>query len=269
MKLLEPSRPAPPHSRETSDVRRRRCQWGIGARRVAVTFVGTVLAAHSLSAQVTRGPYLQTGTPTSVIVRWRTSTASEGVVRYGLDSDALDMVQFEGGVSTEHVVELTGLFADTRYFYSIGTPTATLSGGPDFFFVTSPPPGTPKPTRVWVIGDSGTKNNNARAVRDAYLQWNLRGDAEVWLMLGDNAYPNGSDQEYQEAVFDMYPRLLRKIVLWPTLGNHDGHTADSATQSGPYYDIFSLPKNAEAGGLASGTEAYYSFDYGNVHFICL
>jgi hypothetical protein len=58
-------------------------------------------------------------------------------------------------------------------------------------------------------------------------------------------------------------------VLWPTLGNHDGATADSASQSGPYYDIFTLPKSAEAGGLASGTEAYYSFDYGNIHFICL
>jgi len=70
-------------------------------------------------------------------------------------------------------------------------------------------------------------------------------------------------------VFDMYPEVLRKSVLWPTLGNHDGHSADSSTQTGPYYDIFTLPTNAEAGGLVSGTEAYYSFDYGNIHFICL
>ena len=58
-------------------------------------------------------------------------------------------------------------------------------------------------------------------------------------------------------------------MLWPTLGNHDGRSADSTTESGPYYDIFSLPRNGEAGGVASGTEAYYSFDYGNMHFICL
>src|SRR5262245_39268198 len=67
----------------------------------------------------------------------------------------------------------------------------------------------------------------------------------------------------------MYPSMLRKSVLWPTLGNHDGASADSATQSGPYYDIFTLPRNAEAGGVASTTEAYYSFDYANAHFICL
>ena len=58
-------------------------------------------------------------------------------------------------------------------------------------------------------------------------------------------------------------------MLWPTLGNHDGHAADSSTQTGPYYDIFTLPTAAEAGGVASGTEAYYSFDYGNIHFVWL
>jgi hypothetical protein len=67
----------------------------------------------------------------------------------------------------------------------------------------------------------------------------------------------------------MYPTILRNTQLWATLGNHDGHTADSATESGPYYDVFTLPRNAEAGGIASGTEAYYSFDYANIHFVCL
>ena len=63
--------------------------------------------------------------------------------------------------------------------------------------------------------------------------------------------------------------MIRKSVFWPTLGNHDGRSADSATQSGVYYDIFTLPRTGEAGGVASGTEAYYSFDYANVHFVCL
>ncbi len=39
--------------------------------------------------------------------------------------------------------------------------------------------------------------------------------------------------------------------------------------TGPYYDMFTLPAAGEAGGIASGTEAYYSFDYANIHFICL
>ena len=106
-------------------------------------------------------------------------------------------------------------------------------------------------------------------MRDAYKTFTGTRGTDIWLMLGDNAYPDGTDEQFQDAVFDMYPKLLRRVPLWPTLGNHDGHTADSATQSGPYYDIFTLPADAEAGGLRSGTEAYYSFDYANIHFISL
>ena len=92
---------------------------------------------------------------------------------------------------------------------------------------------------------------------------------DLWMLLGDNAYKTGTNADYHAAVFNTYPTMLRKSVLWPALGNHDGLSADSATQTGPYYDVFSLPRNAEAGGLASGTEAYYSYNYGNIHFIVL
>jgi hypothetical protein len=107
------------------------------------------------------------------------------------------------------------------------------------------------------------------AVRDAYLAYAGSRPTDVWLMLGDNAYGSGTDAQHQTAVFDMFAGMLRKTVLWPTLGNHDGRTAVSTTQTGPYYNVFTLPAAGEAGGLASGTEAYYSFDYGDIHFVCL
>ena len=37
----------------------------------------------------------------------------------------------------------------------------------------------------------------------------------------------------------------------------------------PYLSIFSLPTVAESGGVASGTEQYYSVNYGNVHIVSL
>jgi hypothetical protein len=88
-------------------------------------------------------------------------------------------------------------------------------------------------------------------------------------MLGDNAYPRGTDSEYQAAVFDMYPTVLAQTAVWPTLGNHDAISSSSVSQSGPYYDSFTLPTQGEAGGMMSGTEGYYSFDHGPIHFICL
>jgi acid phosphatase type 7 len=87
-------------------------------------------------------------------------------------------------------------------------------------------------------------------------------------MLGDNAYGGGADGEYQAAVFNMYPEMLRRSVLWPTLGNHDTYTAGTVEQF-PYLEIFALPTAGEAGGVPSGSEKYYSFDYGNIHFVVL
>ena len=219
---------------------------------------------------VTRGPYLQSMTPTSVVVRWRTNASSDSRIAYGGSPGNLTSVVHLPTLTTEHVVSLTGLTPNTTYYYAVGSTGETLAGGDaNHRFVTAPTAGTAKPTRVWVIGDSGTADANAAAVRDAYLAYTGSRGTDVWLMLGDNAYEDGTDSEYQAAVFEMYRTLLRQTPLWPTLGNHDGHTADSASQSGPYYDLFTLPTQGEAGGVSSGTEAYYSFDHGNIHFISL
>ncbi len=228
--------------------------------------LGTATAA---ALTLTRGPYLQMGTTNSVIVRWRTDLGSDSIVRFGTNSANLDQTITDTTATTEHVVTVTNLSAATKYFYAIATGTNTLASGTNHFFVTSPPAGVPQPTRLWVIGDSGTANANARAVRDAYLNFaTTNTPADLWLMLGDNAYNSGLDTEYQAAVFDMYPTVLRNTPLWSTIGNHE--TGQQTTiASFPYLDIFSLPQNAEAGGLASGTERYYSFDYANVHFVCL
>lgn len=239
-------------------------------KSIPATLGALLLATVPAWAQtVTRGPYLQQGTSTSVIVRWRTDTAANSRVRYGTSPGSLSLHADNTISTTEHEVKLTGLSPGTKYYYSIGTTTRTLAGDDTYFFVTAPSPGTVKPTRIWVIGDAGTANSSQRAVRDAYMSYAGSTYTDLWLMLGDNAYNDGTDAEYQAAVFDMYPTLLRQSVVWSTLGNHDGHSADSATQSGPYYNIFSFPKNGECGGLASGTEAYYSFDYANIHFVCL
>ncbi|MDQ3685769.1 MAG: fibronectin type III domain-containing protein [Acidobacteriota bacterium] len=221
-------------------------------------------------ATVARGPYLQTGTPTSVVVRWRTDISTDTRVRYGTVQGSL-LSNADGAASTsEHEVTISNLTPNTKYFYSVGSTTQTLAGNDaDHFFVTSPTVGSVTPTRIWILGDSGTADANARLVRDAYYNFAGASHTNLWLMLGDNAYNSGTDSEYQAAVFNMYPTMLRKSVLWPTIGNHDTASSSTPPPSLPYFAMFTLPTNAEAGGLASGTERYYSFDYGNIHFICL
>ena len=244
-----------------------------GAGRIGIVCTAALwLLCISLwaSAQtVTRGPYLQTATPVSVVVRWRTDTATNSRVCFGPDPGSLTSNADVGAQTTEHGVTLFGLVPNTKYYYSVGTTAKELSGGPNCFFITPPPVGTAKPTRIWVIGDAGRASPDQRAVRDAYYSFAGGRHTDLWLMLGDNAYNDGTDDQYQAAVFDIYGDLLRKSPVWPTFGNHDAHSASSVPQSGVYYDIFTLPTLGQAGGLMSGTEAYYSFEHANIHSICL
>lgn len=225
---------------------------------------------YAISATtITRGPYLQQGDTDRMIIRWRTLKARTSHIRYGLAPDKLDHHAHIKKRTNDHEVTLTGLKPDTRYYYAITTKHRILAGGDSFYFETSPTPNKAHPMRLWVIGDSGTADQNAKDVYNAYRNYTKDTYTDLWLMLGDNAYRHGTDNQYQRAVFDVYPEMLRQTPLWPTIGNHDGHRADSSTQSGPYYDIFSLPTQGENGGVPSGTEAYYSFDYANVHFVVL
>jgi hypothetical protein len=229
-----------------------------------------VLSSSPARAQtVIRGPYLQLAKPGGVTVRWRTDLPTNSVVQYGTTL-ALGASASTPTPTTEHAVSLGGLPAGAKHYYAVGHAGGTLAGGDtSHFFVTAPTPGSIVPTRIWVLGDSGKANQGARRVRDAYQGFTGSRGTDVWLMLGDNAYNDGTDAEFQAAVFDMYPEQLRQVALWPTFGNHDANSASSETQTGPYYDVFSLPTGGEAGGVASSTEAYYSFDHANVHFICL
>jgi hypothetical protein len=241
-------------------------------RRIAAQLVAAAFLAGgtTLADKVDRGPYLQLATTNSIVIRWQTDKPGTGVVRFGTRQDKLDRKAEAPGKLTEHVVLLENLKPATTYYYAIAAGTNVLAGSPmPFRFSTPPPRGTRKSTRIWVLGDSGTKDAKQRAVRDAYYRATGLQPTDLWLMLGDNAYSRGGETEYQKAVFAMYPHMLASAVLWPTLGNHDGGHATSATQSGVYYHLFTLPTLGQAGGAMSGTESYYSFDYANIHFICL
>lgn len=216
-----------------------------------------------------RKPYLQLSTTNSIYIRWRTNILSDSRVRYGTSATNLNLSVSNTTPKTEHIVQVTGLTPGTKYFYSVGNATTTLAGDTGHYFFTNPTIGSTKSVRIWTIGDFGRGTTAQKQVRDAYRNYTGSTHTDLWLWLGDNAYNDGTDPEYQTKVFDIYPHQFNKWVVWPTSGNHDLHTANSTNQTGPYYDNFTMPKNGEAGGIPSGTEAYYSYNYANIHFVCL
>ncbi len=238
---------------------------------------GSAALAFSVAAMapvttLTRGPYLQMGTANSIVIRWRTAVDNDSRVYYGTAAGSLTSVVNNTALVTNHEIQLTGLAADTKYYYSIGSSAQILQGDAENYFTTAPVVGTEKKVRVWVNGDCGDNSTNQKNVLNQYLGYNGSNYTNVWLLLGDNAYNSGFDDEYQSKFFDVYKtKMLRQTVLWPTPGNHDydNNSTRANDHAIPYYDIFTLPAKAQAGGVASGTEAYYSFNYANVHFVSL
>lgn len=235
-------------------------------------FASQLISINSSSAALTRGPYLQKAAPAQMTIRWRTDVSAVGRVRYGTDAGNLYQSSDESAAPAspyDHVITLTGLSAATTYYYSVGSASGTLASGSDFTFTTPPVSGTATNTRVWVLGDAGTATANQTAVRDAFYTWTGTRTPNLVLQLGDNAYNTGSDANFTSGMFNIYPTMLRKTPFWSCLGNHETAQATAYVDTYPYFDIYTLPTAGECGGVASGTEHYYSFNYGNVHFISL
>ncbi|MFK7909220.1 MAG: metallophosphoesterase [Akkermansiaceae bacterium] len=222
-----------------------------------------------LAPTILRGPYLQSASDDRMTVKWRTSDIGNSILRYGDAPDNLTQTVTLNSEVTEHEITLADLTAATKYYYQIESTNAagTDSAGADtgHYFQTHPAPGSRTPTRVWVIGDSGTVSTAKNNVYNSYLTRTGSAHTDIWLLLGDNAYNTGSDTEFQNAMFNPYASLIRKTTIWSTFGNHESNYGNANV----YDDIFKFPTAGECGGVASGTERYYSFDHGNIHFVCV
>lgn len=224
---------------------------------------------------VIRGPYLQNANSSAITVKWRTDSLTDSRVRFGPSPGNLNRVVEDTTPTVNHRVRITGLGADSLYYYVVGSTAQDLEGADNsHHFHTNPPTGLVRPYEFWVLGDFGRGTPQEYWVRDQYYRYaNENGLSDAWVWLGDNAYYVGADSEYTKWVFNVYDSLFSNLVFWPTPGNHDYYSVNASSlppyHTGPYYSIVEVPTQAEAGGYPSGGEMYYSFDYGNVHFISL
>lgn len=267
-----------------------------------------VSVPESPPSPFSRAPYIQLGTPSSMVIVWRTPSEITPVVRFGRSVDQLDQEVPLASIVTrvslttnkaelkvlqdkrpemfqwprlhrdspsglfQYEARVTGLSPNSRYYYAIYNGSTRLTeADSSYHFVTHPPKGEAKSTRFWVVGDSGTGRWQQHDVHGSMLEFTAaeQRPIDLYLHLGDMAYQKGRDVEFQTRFFETYESTLRHVVCWPTLGNHEGSTSKGTNGVGPYFDAYVCPTRAEAGGVPTGTEAYYSFDYGRIHFICL
>ena len=223
------------------------------------------------------GPYLQCPTRTSIRVLWKTDLPTESIIALGKEPNKWDSIYTFSSKKMYHKVEFVGLEPNTKYYYAQmenGKVLPNKQG--EGYFTTLPLEAKPIPFRVWCLGDFGKATEQQRAVRLSFEAYNKDNPTNFWIWLGDNAYNTGKEIEYQEKVFSSfygYDSIMKFLPFMPCPGNHDygsvSRWGGPKKHKGPYFKLFDVYQKGEAGGVASGTELYYSYNYGNAHFISL
>jgi 3',5'-cyclic AMP phosphodiesterase CpdA len=85
--------------------------------------------------------------------------------------------------------------------------------------------------RFVVIGDFGTGGEPQRTVASSMCELHDRARFDVVVTTGDNVYPSGSPDDFQEHFKDPYLCLAERGVRWRAVfGNHDVETAGGVFQ---------------------------------------
>ena len=219
-------------------------------------------------------PYLGDVTTTSVIIAWAMDSNNAGEVRYSLDDSygsAVDANAIEIDGNYWYSATIAGLAAHTTYRYKVYSDGEEVTPASDFTFTTPPEAGASQFTFA-ALGDSRPHDVSAlpsQGARDVASEM-ARHEFDLAIHTGDIVYRGGicagddsSWNQYIRAYFDLYAESMAHTPFYPSIGNHELAGGSCGYQG--YTDVYHLPRNAPAGDV----EEYYSFDWGNAHFIAL
>jgi len=219
-------------------------------------------------------PYLGETTATSVVISWATEGSGASEVRYSLDKSygkAVAAVSSTYDGKYWHSATLTGLTVDTTYYYKVYTGGDDVTPWVEITFTTALKATAGQFTFV-ALGDSRPWSDSSPPSQGA-LDVAARMDRQSFdlaLHTGDivnsGGLCSGSDSswnQYIRAYFDLYRESMGDVPFYPCVGNHELSGGSCGYQG--YTDVYSLPENGPPGGK----EEYYSFDWGNAHFLAL
>jgi 3',5'-cyclic AMP phosphodiesterase CpdA len=207
-------------------------------------------------------PYLQDVGSDHAAILWAARESVAGSIELGTEEGAATTVlasrrEFppsETGIETFYRYEarLERLALDTRYLYRVLSNGRAVTDSIGFRTAA------PGPFDFLVFGDSG----QATAAQSEVSKRMMEEAPDLILHTGDIVYPTGSFEQFEHVFFPYYSALLSSVPLFPAPGNHDYLT----DQAHPYLGAFSVPAARVA---AEDRGRYYSFDWGNVHFVSL
>jgi acid phosphatase type 7 len=211
------------------------------------------------SLLISRHPYLQQVTTTTVSIGWvtrqsrgqRVEITSPGGTTGRTFAAEIDLDAARSGDRVQVWARVTGLEPGTVYCYAVHDGRRTLVEKTGFR--TAPAADSPEPVRFLVFGDSGSGGPDQHALVEPMKRYRY----DLIIHTGDVAYSSGTTEQFDANVFSVYTELFRNLPFFPAAGNHEHKTMSAA----PFRDAFALPGDA--------AETWYSFDWGRVHFAAL
>ncbi len=238
-------------------------------KRAAALTTAPLLVGAAASAAITaqRYPYVQNVGSDHASVLWTSKDRGVGSVQYSdgkTEGFAIPQVrQFDPAdtglnfVFYQYQADLSGLREATEYFYRVfveGNLLTPASPAPELSFLTA----SRAPFTFLVVGDTGEGTNEQRQLAARLA----KDPASLLLHVGDVVYPAGELSGFENLYFAFYRDMMAKVPSFPCPGNHDYETKQAA----PYLSVHSPPASNVP---AADRGRYYSFDWGDVHFISL
>ena len=189
------------------------------------------------------------------MVELRVQGAKEAAHRYpGMDDRFMD----DGIEVYQYTAELDKLTSGTHYEYRIVAGDAAT----DWQSLYTP---TESESYKILIFPDAQSSDYSDWKEIAHLAWARNTDAELFACMGD-LVDNGEDRLQWTEFFAGIKEMQRSIPMAPVMGNHETYNLDwKARLPEAYLRYFQTPTN---GSKAFG-RYYYSFDYGDVHYVVL
>ncbi len=212
-----------------------------------------------------RRPYVQNVRRTRATIRWTSfnSGAASVLIRDAAREERIVECRSEEMTPEQtnlpytyfkHTAALAGLEPATEYSYRVRLDGQVFEPEVELSFRTS----GASACSFLAIGDTGTGSREQSQLAER-IQKEQPG---LVIHTGDIAYPTGRYETYEERYFDFYHALMRRVPFFPCPGNHDYYE----TRAYPYLSVHDLPSENVT---QQDQGRYYSFDWGDVHFISL
>ena len=224
------------------------------------------LAAQMYSAySLLRPPCLQGMRPDGVTIMWATLERGTGYIQYSEDGYGANFAEARSRIFLpqdtglpyaymQHEATLSELAPGMDYQYSVLAGGEPISDPGACSFRTA----GRGPFNFVVFGDSGQGGAEQYALASRIASER----ASFVLHTGDLAYMHGTFEQYHSNYFRYYGGLMNSVPFFPTPGNHDYLTNNAA----PYLALHSVPQDTVP---FDDRGRYYSFDWGNAHFVSL